>query len=230
MNSLLSPYFKYANQTLNWLPMDTEELYLRNLDSNRHLLEKYNWIDSAIAYTFNSYGFRCNEFTNNESVVFLGCSHTLGIGIPVENTWAYHVAKTVNLECYNLAIGGGANDTAFRIAYNWLPRIKPKLVVLCETHPERLEVLAHNESECIMPACVPNWSENFYRRWVDTDSNSKLNQLKNSLAIEQLCNNANIKFVKDSIYNLVNVDLARDLCHDGINTNLNYANVILSKI
>lgn len=229
MNSSLSPYIKFANQTLKWLPMDTEELYLSNLKSNRELLEKYNWVGTTIDYKFNSNGFRCSEFTDIPSIVFLGCSHTLGIGIPVENTWPYQVSQSLSLKCYNLAIGGSANDTSFRIAYNWVERIKPKLVVLCESHTDRVEILTDNEPVVIMPAWVPPWAKSFYQHWVDND-NSKLNQLKNSLAIESLCTKLNIKFIKDNIYNLKTVDLARDLQHDGINTNYNYAKYILSKI
>ena len=119
-----------ANRTVKWLPQDTEELYLENLKSNQLALERNGWIDTEITYKFNSFAFRCEEFTNDPSILFLGCSHTVGVGLPVEHTWPTIVANKLNLKCYNLGQGGGSADTAYRLGSHWIPKILPNIVVL----------------------------------------------------------------------------------------------------
>ena len=70
-----------------------------------------------IKYDLNSWGFRCDEFENLDSAdsinVFLGCSHTFGVGVQEEDTWAYNFWKEIksqkpgkNIPYLNLAHGG----------------------------------------------------------------------------------------------------------------------------
>ena len=125
-----SIYKKYASRSLNWLPMDSEELYLNNLKNpaQYELLKTHNWIDSNFTYKFNANGFRCNEFTSDPTIMFIGCSHTIGIGLPEDNTWPSIVSKKLNMACANLGQGGGSADTAFRLCHGWIDQIKPKIV------------------------------------------------------------------------------------------------------
>ena len=67
-----SAYPELANQEINWLPMDTKQLYKHNLKQNAQELAP--WIDNPFTYKFNSKGFRCEEFDTTDNVVFLGCS------------------------------------------------------------------------------------------------------------------------------------------------------------
>jgi len=226
MNIDHNPYQCYANQELKWLPMDTENLYKRNLKVNYFLLEKFNWLNSNFTYKFNSQGFRCDEFTNSPSIVFLGCSITVGIGIPVETTWASLVSNQLNLSCYNLGIGGSSNNTAFRLAHIWLKKIKPKVVVFCQTYPERLEVFNENG---IISNIASDCGE-FYNHWLSNENNSALNQIKNRLAIQQLCNSFDIKFVHTSVHNFEFIDQARDLAHPGITSNQKFSKLVLELI
>ena len=234
MNINISPHYKYANQILHWLPMDTEKLYQHNLEHHLTELQKYNWVDSTFTYKFNSHGFRCNEFSNEPSAVFLGCSLTQGVGLPIENTWANIVANQLNLKCYNLGIGGGSNDTTFRLAYSWLEIIKPKIVILCSPLPERLELLS---LDCMFQL-LPNSSQtqpglDFYKHWCINENNGLLNKTKNVLAIENLCSRQNIKFIAADCIDLLldpDMDLARDLCHPGIKSNLAFAQHVLSLV
>ena len=79
--------------------MDTEERYLENLKLKRPEMESNGWINQEITYKFNSFAFRCNEFTSDPSILFLGCSHTVGVGLPIEHTWPTIVANNLNLKC-----------------------------------------------------------------------------------------------------------------------------------
>jgi len=234
MNINQSPHYKYANQTLSWLPSDSEKRYQTNLTQCPGGLETHNWINSAFTYKFNSHGFRCDEFTEEPSAVFLGCSLTQGIGLPVETTWAQIVAKQLNLRCYNLGIGGASNNTAFRLAYTWLETIRPKIVVLCTASPERLELLSTDETYELLPNTPKHHpGQDFYKHWVSNENNGILNQAKNVLAIEMLCQRLDIcLIVVDSalLLSTMYIDLARDLTHPGRRSNLAFAQHVLNLV
>jgi hypothetical protein len=212
----------YSNQELEWFPSDTKELYESNLLNNakREQLETYGWIDNHFTYKFNSEGFRCGEFTTTESIVFLGCSFTMGIGLPIANTFARVVADELGLECYNLGVGGSSNDTAFRLARHWVPHIRPKLVILMSPSHYRLEIKEKHRYKSLIPSSLrfPKPMEPWYEEWVINESNGILNQEKNQLAIAQICHLNGIKFlcfdVRDHFFKPL--DLARDLFHVGV--------------
>lgn len=222
-------YRRHADQEINWLPMDTESLYKKNLQERYNDLKKYNWIDSKFTYKFNSCGFRSVEFNSNPGAVFLGCSLTLGIGLPVDTIWAQLVAHQLGLQCFNLSIGGSSHDTAFRMAHAWLDRLQPKMVVLGTTFAERLELLADD-----IVQLSPHNTElpDFYRAWINHNANSQLNKIKNALAIEQLCQRVNIKFIAvDATQMLVApLDLARDLAHPGVESNRQFSESVLAQL
>lgn len=222
-------YLEYCNKEIDWLPSDTEELYAENLKTKYGSLEVNGWINyPKFTYKFNSHGFRSDEFSNEPSVLFLGCSHTTGIGIPEEHTWARIVARKLNLKCFNLGIGAASNDTAFRLGYHYIPLIKPKLVIFLSTDPTRTELhTLKGNIEHHGP-----WTENggyFLDNWLTNPANSEANSLKNSLAIEQVCNKNKIKFVQSMIYDVMHQhDLARDLMHYGKKSHQACADDILS--
>lgn len=222
-----------ANQELNWHGIDTEELYQQNLKKNRSQLEQYNWIDRPITYKFNSHGFRADEFGSTDpSVVFIGCSHTLGMGLPVESTWAHIVSTALTLKNYNLGVGGASNDTAFRLAYYWINQLNPDLVIFLSTERSRLELHTGDDQRfdlSIWPHAFPI-ANDFMKHWHSNDINSNMNYLKNTLAIKQLCNERNIKYVQEEALTVPMVDKARDLHHCGVITNSRIADMFLSKL
>ena len=87
-----SKYLNYKNQSVSWLPSDTKELYDYNLKHNYSELEKHGWIDVDIKYSFNEYGFRSDSFQKDCTILFNGCSQTMGIGIPLDMMWSKIIA------------------------------------------------------------------------------------------------------------------------------------------
>lgn len=225
------------NQSLKWFPMDTEKLYLQNLSKFNG---ENNWKDVDISYDFNSYGFRCDEFTSDNNIVFLGCSHTLGVGLPLENTFAYNVSKSLNLKMCNLGKGGGALDTCFRLAYYWLNILQPKIVVCQMPEETRLELrdnLSNVENVDLWRIeSLLHYTHRFYKRhWVRFPEQYILHQHKNLLAIKSLCQQLNIKLVVLDQNILTSItsrdrDYARDLAHFGCKTHEKLANIVLGKI
>jgi hypothetical protein len=231
MEISISPHYKYANQTLEWLPSDTEHRYNQNLKENFETLKKYGWIDHYFTYKFNSHGFRCQEFSEKKSILFLGCSRTQGIGLPLESTWPTMVSQQLNLECFNLGIGGSSNDTAFRLGYHWIGEIKPKIVVLCEPSPERLELLGESEIYQFLPSHPqPVADVIFYKHWLLNCNNGMLNKTKNKLALWLLCQQFGIKFISIDSNSMPCLDFARDLDHYGTESNSKFSKLVLEQI
>jgi hypothetical protein len=231
-----SLYHKYSNQELEWIAADSLTNYQTNLKSRYGELEQYQWIDSNITYKLNNHGFRCENFNHSNSVVFLGCSHTFGVGLPIASTWAQIVADSLKLTCYNLALPGTSNDTAFRLAYHWIEKIKPKCVIHCQIDSSRFELINGEDivrfnSSLADKNILSVHDKIFYKKWVATDVNSELNKQKNILAIKKICNDLNIRIeIVDSHFFIKSrVDLARDLSHSGVATNKNFSDLVLKR-
>jgi hypothetical protein len=223
-----TPYYSYANQEIDWLAMDTEELYRQNLKTKRNLLEQHNWIGKKFTYRFNSEGFRCDEFEENQDcAVFLGCSFTMGIGLPIETVWTSLVAKKLRLKCYNLGVGGGSCDTAFRLGYHYIPKLKPKIVILLEPNPDRFELYTRTEN---FFQYGPWTADFYYKRWSAMDANGYINQIKNKLALSAVCDSNSVKFVSFECNAMRTLDLARDLGHAGIESHRAFSKRVLKSL
>jgi len=223
-----SSYEKLAGKETRWIPGDDKTKYNDNMKKNLHLMQLNGW-DGArgeLTYKINSDGFRADEFSNEPSVMFLGCSMTMGVGIELENTWAQMIAKDLGLKNHNLGTGGSNNDAAFRLFNHWHRRYKPELVVYYSPPPVRLEIFYTNRLHIVN--LLPNsgdWvNDRVYQMWISTDINAQLNQQKNLLAVEYLCKQSNIPLVwldNPQMFNLedesefISKEFGRDLLHPG---------------
>ena len=77
--------------------MDTKKLWRDNQRSFPNDKTTQYYLKNPIEYQFNNYGFRTPDDFNNIDYgnVFLGCSHTIGIGHHLENTWSFKVNQTI---------------------------------------------------------------------------------------------------------------------------------------
>lgn len=210
----------FANQEVSWIQTDSYENYQKNLIANYKELEKFGWIDKTFTYKFNKYGFRCDEFeTNSSSAMFIGCSHTFGVGLPVECTFPYLISSKLNFKNINLGVGGSANDTAFRLANFYIPRLKPSIVIFLSTEQTRFELFEENGQIEILNVWNKDYlKQNFFRNWIGNSVNTDMNFIKNQLAIKQLCIENNIKYCHKEFSFLQELDKARDLQHYGVQT------------
>lgn len=89
-----------------------------------------------VGYKLNSLGYRCDEF-NLESelpVVFMGCSHTFGLGLPLEDTWTYQTISNIRAKTnktipyWNLARNGSSIDLQFWNLHKHIEQLKPKFI------------------------------------------------------------------------------------------------------
>lgn len=226
------PHFgtRYANQELLWLPTDTEENYQRLMQDADHraYFAKQGWDrPEAITYRFNSHGYRADEFDSEPCLVALGCSYTVGIGLPDRQTWPRLVATAMNIKCANLAWGGYSADTCYRLAEYWLPVLRPAYVCMLLPPEHRLELLLDQDSpvqfEVFMPgseSIIFKESDAFLKHWFTNDQNAAINQRKNERALRQLCRELGIPcMVLDAASHMwgsrEDIGYARDCMHGG---------------
>jgi hypothetical protein len=215
---------KFANSTLEWLQPDTEESFKklnRNPIHQQYFQEKGWDVPGAITYKFNNHGFRCDDFDDKPCLVTLGCSYTLGLGLPQSDIWPTLVGSELILKVVNLAWNGYSADSCFRLAEYWLPRLNPALVVMLAPPVDRIEVLTQKEHMVYMPTNLPpTASDAFITEWMLNSENSRLNSVKNKLALQQLCRTINVPcqlydanvYMADSREKL---EYARDYMHAG---------------
>jgi len=214
-----------AGNTYQWWPTDTEESFNLMMQDpvHREYFRKKGWDQpDTINYKINSDGFRSEDFDSSaDNLVALGCSYTMGIGLPYSDLWPSRVAQALNLQACNFGWGGASSDQCFRLAEYWIPQLKPKLVVLLNPPRSRMEVIVNNttgETDTVMP--MYNHPDAFVKKWLSIDENQKLNNLKNSLAIEAICNRLSIPFLSHEADTWMSrsreeAEYARDYLHAG---------------
>lgn len=238
---------EHVSKTVNWVPGDEEWRFNENMADlgQRALLEKFGWTRDSISYTFNEHGFRADEFTYepNDSVLFLGCSLTMGIGMNLEDTWVYKAASSLGLRRYNLGIGGGSPDMCFRLAHHWIPRLRPKYVMMLTPFSTRIELVMDNRVIQFvpnMPLPTPNRVYgkiveelrekfvSFYDSWLSHPANTDMNGLKCSLGVQSICDSFDTQLIEIPMDSLIikpqdkegwNSTVARDLRHPGVTWN-----------
>ena len=106
-----------TNTDEDWYPSDTEELFNSNLKKYPDSIHLKNYKNNPIKYSLNNFGFRTpDDFTLDDiGNVFLGCSHTFGVGHHLENTWAYNLSKKIGGKFYNISEPGSGVMTQYRL-------------------------------------------------------------------------------------------------------------------
>jgi hypothetical protein len=252
--------YDFRNQSVEWFGSDNEYVYEHNLKNKKKLLEENNLVGkNDIRYVFNEHGFRSENFLDNsDSICFLGASCTFGTGLKLEDTYAYIVSKELNLRRYNLALGGASGCTSFRLALYWLKLLKPKITVYMSPLNTRLEIIEEDEEgiysfynmspqlfdeehrkfmlnikNIFKQKETNNKYKDFYEIWAQNDMNGILLQQKNNIAIEKLARDVNSNFILldcEKDYMQCRYDLARDLMHSGVKSNILLANRVLELI
>lgn len=224
-------YKNLANKSLDWLVSDTRKLYVYNLKNRYNELKHNGWIDRPFTYDFNSHGFRTPEFSTETTLMALGCSNTMGIGLPNDSIWCSLVSKELGVHCANLGIGGSGPDTAFRLCLGYIDKIKPKIVIHMVNPGLRFE-LVDDIKITMINGNSPDSVQLYYRLFTD-DNNYFFNLQKNTLAIQMLCAERKIKFLQIHAHDVLDCEhrsMARDLHHEGVNEHKSAAEKILAMI
>lgn len=119
-----------------------------NLDQEKNLAPPRQWAYDNIVYDYNRIGFRCPDFKQidwENSIVVLGCSCTVGIGLAEQHTVTSQIEKLTGVPTINLGVSGSAIDHACWNSFILLNRFpKPKAVVHLWTQIDRYSDITKN--------------------------------------------------------------------------------------
>ena len=115
-------------------------------DNKKHL----EYENPEFTYKFNNHRFRCDDFSSEDAsnnFLFVGCSHTFGVGMPYEQTWAYQLNKNLNGEkFFNVSIAGGSYQQIISDTYKYIYLFgKPKAIFMLLPNLERFNYLTINK-------------------------------------------------------------------------------------
>lgn len=135
-----------ANTTKRWHRMDNEKTFSTVKDT---------YGEEDVEYTFNSLGFRSSELEDDQwlKVLYVGCSVTEGMGLPVKHTWSKFLndsmAEQVNYtpKLYSIAKSGISIDACLRYLYITVEQkgFKPDLVLMLAPPISRNELFIGRE-------------------------------------------------------------------------------------
>lgn len=205
-----------------------------------------------ITYDLNEFGHRChspNKVNYDNYILFIGCSHTFGVGLEYDKTYSYLAANTLNMSFYNMALGGSGIDTLYYNLSNWIQSFPlPKLVVVQWPDEHRFLVNKSELLDSILPMKEPNallpvgaWHNRLKQFGDFYVSGLKIKYFSTKFMliqkqIDNLCrdiptihlNFQNIRkeLPKDFI-NIEGADKARDNGHYGNKTNESVSNIIV---
>ena len=212
---------------------DSVELYEKNLKT-----KPINWYyrDNIVNYSYNNLGHRCKpirEINLENYILFIGCSHTEGVGNLLEDTFPYIVSNKLNCDYYNLAIGGTGIDTMIYNLNMWLHKIKNPPKYIFWQWPEPTRYLSYDGKTIDIHGlwCKEEIVKNFI---IAGDMNNYFNarmKLAESL-LKQIPNVIDFNFFsatgKKILFN--KSDLARDDLHYGVKTHRSIADMLLENI
>ena len=224
-------YQQFASTTRLWDGTDSEENFKANcsVQENYKKLKDLGWLEpNIITYKYNSQGFRDEDFNQQPAGIALGCSHTMGTGVPVEHVWPQQLQNLLGQKVWNLGSGGAALDTCYRFLEYWIEHLNVKFVVCAVPGIFRYEVFDNNWLSILpsMPLEINNlgWLVGYQKNYLLYDQNSELNRRKNLQAMQHICNKYNIPFYYDLMEDFTDAKLARDVLHCGTDTQERLAN------
>jgi len=222
------PVYEGIHET-HWYQDNERDNWFRAMadSDSRRQLEHLGWhSETAVSYRRNRHGFRGDNFTDHTDLICLGCSFTFGFGIPEEHSWPSVLAKRLASAHVNLGVCGAANDTMFRLARYWIPRLQPKTVAVLQTWPYRWEVCEYdgaNPASFLMHRVGRQEAESvtdpMLKKWILNDINHEISCERNQRAIQQICHEHDCRAVFVDVTQYLDLgpdDLARDLAHPGV--------------
>jgi len=225
---------QFASTTQFWSGTDSEENFRENckIGKSYQKLKDLGWLEpNAITYTHNSHGFRNDEFDQQPAGLALGCSHTFGTGILVDQAWPGQLQNMLGQKVWNLGVCGAALDTCYRLLEYWIEHLNIKFVICAVPGISRYEIFANNNWSNILPSesdwhNLP-WLKDYQKNYLLYNQNSELNRQKNLQAMQHICHKHNVPFYYDLLEDFADAALARDLLHCGADAHEKLANKFL---
>jgi len=164
------------------------------LDSPETCLDKKHFesYPYTIEYCYNSRGYRDQEWPAEldelqNAIWCVGDSFTVGLGNPIEHTWAYLLQQHTGRRTINVGMDGASNEWMARKIKRLVEVIAPKIIMVQWSYFARREAtIGHNDEEKRMAHDMVRLSadediENFKNCVLKTKQISKNCQIINSI-------------------------------------------------
>lgn len=243
-----STHLEFKNEKLKWCSSDNKKTFEINkrVASSRELLEINGWLDKSneITYELNEHGFRSESFRTKCKVLFNGCSQTMGIGLPLQMTWAGKVAEKLDVPYHSIACAGADWQHVCQRTLYWIPKLRPDLMILREPPIPRFNWW---DQETVVSTAQFNGDELMEckirqsRPLVDiiSDNNAIWYQYSMQMLIEKCCKDNDVQLLIMSNNRISSVlsdnwdratDYARDLAHKGPKENERFFKMVMRKL
>lgn len=213
-----SPYDNEWSTVNNFGHTDNEQLFKKNL---KDFGSNWYWSDKPFTYKYNSYGYRMDKELSDVDFdnyfAFFGCSFCTGVGLPLEETYAYKISQKAGVDYVNAGIGGGSVDLVhinFVEMFSKSPKL-PKAVMInwpelsrsCFWHDDRLEFYMANKDDPML-----YWNE-LYQAFAVEESHldNRFKTIRKS--ISKMCELANVKLFEMTTHQ---ADMQFHSKHEGI--------------
>jgi hypothetical protein len=119
--SIFSQMSKIIKESKDWKLNEDGYLILKSFKEDEIKNDEYDF-----SYRINKHGYRANNFKefddNKIKILFSGCSHTFGEGLPEELIWPSIVDKRIgdNTDSYNLGISGASIHLVIKNVYSFI--------------------------------------------------------------------------------------------------------------
>jgi hypothetical protein len=138
-------FFKSLHNLKYWTPEGFEiSSYKWSLSEKKNQTYYTSGSDETrlCLYTYNELGFRGDSIDKEGfKIMSIGDSNTEGVGVNDDETWPAQLSKLVNNGVnHNFGMGGRSNDFIARCLITYYDLIKPDLVLIMYTSPQRREL------------------------------------------------------------------------------------------
>ncbi len=217
--------YKFPPGVSQWCGDDSEVNHNRRIADGKNT---FGYSAESLSYSFNKYGYRDKEFdlaTTATKILVCGCSHTVGIGIRVEDRWSSRlhcmVSEYGEVEIYNTAMSGASTDYVCRTIVQSINVVRPEIVLVLWPSGPRRELVFDRAP---FNAAAGVWNANEY--YIDVSRANLAYQFrKNQKFVQTVCALAGTPLVEyavdDATREFAHVMMrpdyvpARDLSHGG---------------
>lgn len=231
---------EYKSVTHSFTGGDSEQQFLENKSTQK---DDWYYHHTPIEYSFNKLGHRSKnieEIDLDNYILFTGCSHTAGVGVELEKTYAHLLSKQLNVDYYNIAMPATGIDVLEYNLLTWFAKIKkkPKMVIIQLPDHSRYAKFGIDKHHLLEGG---SWSKRSNERSFIINSEDSgffyARKLLSNNLLETLLTCPIYKFnitgqvsYSNNEATVGTRDLARDLAHPGILSNQHYVSVLYKLI
>jgi hypothetical protein len=231
-----------VSDIVRWTGGDSQVQYQTNV-----VTQSDDWYYKArpITYSFNSLGHRSKEIEdlNKENyILFLGCSHTMGVGLELEKTYPHIISQQLDCDYYNMGLPASGIDVLEYNLLMWFAKVNiaPKAVVIqWPDHSRFASYIPANAKDHLIER--GSWAkDDSTEQFIISSEISGLAHARKLLTMKIVQSVVKVPLIQCiftsqpifSIYDLQlrQVDRARDLAHAGIKSHQAWSELLLGKL